>query len=69
VVGEGYTIRGGLHNAASERESQDKAVRISVKQISIVGAHRIGELATCLHAEPDTRMTAMAAFPEAVDSA
>jgi hypothetical protein len=27
------------------------------------------EDSTCLHAEPDTRMTAMAAFPEAVDSA
>lgn len=68
VVGEGCIACEALHIEVLERESKDTALYISVAhELNIVVLAL--EKYTCLHAEPDTRMTAMAAFPEAVESA
>jgi hypothetical protein len=57
------------HNVALEREPRDIALCIS--GIGSVWRNwlELGDSSTCLHAAPETRMTAIAAFPEAVERA
>jgi hypothetical protein len=54
---------------ASGRELRDRALRKSVaRELGVLGGEDV-YVSTCLHAEPEMRITAMAAFPEAVERA
>jgi acetyl-CoA carboxylase carboxyltransferase component len=63
----GCTAYGASHVVASGRELRDRALRRSVaRELGVLGGEGVY---TCLHAEPEIRITAMAAFPEAVERA
>lgn len=69
AVGEGYTACAAWHIVVLERQLRGKALRISkTYEYDVDGVGNITPR-TCLHAGPDTRMTAIAAFPDAVDKA
>lgn len=63
-----YIVFAMWHDEASGRPSRDIDARISDVWSGSRG-WRNYKMFTVRHAEPEIRMTAMAAFPEAVDSA